>query len=63
MEDVFSLLHELHGLTYQECAAALEIPVGTVKSRLSTAFRKMRASLGGYVLGTIDEGRPTILNT
>ncbi len=44
------VLCELHGLTYQECATALEIPVGTVKSRLSTAFRRLRESLGAYVL-------------
>ena len=45
------ILHELHGLTYQECAAALHVPVGTVKSRLSNAFRRLRGSLSGYVLG------------
>lgn len=45
------ILHELHGLTYAECAAALDVPVGTVKSRLSNAFRRLRATLGGYVLG------------
>jgi RNA polymerase sigma-70 factor, ECF subfamily len=44
------ILHELHGLTYQECAELLEVPVGTVKSRLSNAFRRMREMLGGYVL-------------
>ncbi len=43
------VLCEMHGLTYQECADALEIPVGTVKSRLSNAFRKMRTVLSGYV--------------
>ena len=44
------ILCELHGLTYQECASVLEIPVGTVKSRLSNAFKKLRESLRGYVL-------------
>jgi len=45
------ILHELHGLTYSECAAVLGVPVGTVKSRLSNAFRCLRVALGGYVLG------------
>jgi RNA polymerase sigma-70 factor, ECF subfamily len=43
------ILCELHGLTYQECASVLDIPVGTVKSRLSNACRKLRESLRGYV--------------
>lgn len=46
------VLHELHGLTYEECAEMLEVPVGTVKSRLSNAFRKLRVSLADYVLET-----------
>jgi len=45
------ILHELHGLTYGECAAVLGVPVGTVKSRLSNAFRRLRTQLGAYVLG------------
>jgi RNA polymerase sigma-70 factor (ECF subfamily) len=45
------ILHELHGLTYNECAKALDVPVGTVKSRLSNAFKKMRTGLQGYVVG------------
>src|SRR5439155_13448725 len=45
------ILHELHGLTYNECARALDVPVGTVKSRLSNAFKKMRTGLHGYVMG------------
>lgn len=44
------ILHELHGLTYVECAEALQVPVGTVKSRLSNAFRRLRESLSGCVL-------------
>ena len=43
------VLHELQGLTYQEVASALNVPVGTVKSRLSNAFRRLRDLLGGYV--------------
>lgn len=43
------VLHELQGLTYQEVATMLDVPVGTVKSRLSNAFRRLRDLLGGYV--------------
>lgn len=49
------VLHELHGLTYAECAQVFGVPVGTVKSRLSNAFRRLRDRLGGYVLGTEGE--------
>jgi RNA polymerase sigma-70 factor (ECF subfamily) len=45
------LLHEIQGLTYAECAEVLKIPIGTVKSRLSNAFRSLRKSLNSYVLG------------
>lgn len=44
------ILHELHDLTYAECAAVLGVPVGTIKSRLSYAFRHLRVALTGYVL-------------
>ena len=43
------LLHEFQGLTYQEVAAALDVPVGTVKSRLSNGLKRMRELLGSYV--------------
>lgn len=33
-------------LTYQEVAEALDVPVGTVRSRLNRARRKVRTSLG-----------------
>ena len=42
------VLHELHGLTYQEVATLLEIPVGTVKSRLFNALKKMRELMSGF---------------
>ncbi len=34
-------------LTYEQTAAALSIPVGTVRSRLHRARRQLRAALGG----------------
>lgn len=43
------ILHELQGLTYQEVATALNVPVGTVKSRLSNALRRLRTLLGAYI--------------
>ena len=54
------ILHELHEMTYAECADVLQVPVGTVKSRLSTAFRRLRqSSLRGYVLSdTLPESHP-----
>ena len=42
-ERVVLLLHAWEGLTYQELAVALGIPVGTVRSRLNRTRRKLRA--------------------
>lgn len=39
------LLHEVEGMTYEEAAEVLGIPVGTVKSRLHHAFIQLRRSL------------------
>ncbi len=44
------LLHEMQEMTYRECAAVLQVPEGTVKSRLSYAFRCLRGTLREYVL-------------
>lgn len=41
------VLHELDGLTYEEAAKVLRVPVGTVKSRLHHAFAQLRRSLDG----------------
>ncbi len=50
------VLCELQGLSYQECAQILQIPVGTVKSRMFTAFRRLRDLLSGYVEGNPEPG-------
>jgi len=39
------ILHEIEGLTYHEIATILEIPVGTVKSRIHHAFLNLRKTL------------------
>ena len=39
------LLHEVEGLSYDEAAAVIGVPAGTVKSRLHHAFLNLRKSL------------------
>lgn len=39
------LLSEVGGLTYEQIAAVLDIPVGTVRSRKFNAYRKIREKL------------------
>ncbi len=39
------LLHEIEGFGYEEIAQLLSIPLGTVKSRIHTAFQLLRKSL------------------
>lgn len=41
------LLRELHGFDYGDIATALEVDLGTVKSRLSRARARLREALGG----------------
>jgi DNA-directed RNA polymerase specialized sigma24 family protein len=42
-------------LSYAEVAAALGIPVGTVRSRLNRARTKIRAALGGSSPASLHE--------
>lgn len=52
------LLQAWEGLRYDEIAAVLGIPVGTVRSRLSRARAQLRAALGQMSVTDSDEVRP-----
>jgi RNA polymerase sigma-70 factor (ECF subfamily) len=45
------VLHDMEGLAYEEVAAALGCPLGTVKSRLFNARAMLRRKLQAYVKG------------
>ena len=51
------LLHAWEALTYEEIASALDIPVGTVRSRLHRTRRRLRAGVDGT--DRIRSARPT----
>jgi RNA polymerase sigma-70 factor (ECF subfamily) len=43
------LMHDVEGMSYEEIANALNIPVGTVKSRLFLARERLQAALAAYL--------------
>jgi RNA polymerase sigma-70 factor, ECF subfamily len=45
---VVFVMHDVEGFTHEEIAAALEIPTGTSKTRLSDARAKLRVSLADH---------------
>ena len=45
------VLREIEGMSYEEMADALEVPKGTVMSRLFHARKKMQAALAPYLSG------------
>ncbi len=47
------VMHVLERRTYEEIAQELDLPVGTVKSHVARAFKKLRALLG-HVLDSSD---------
>lgn len=50
---VVILLRELEGLSYEEMAEVLEVPKGTIMSRLFHARRKMQSTLAEYLDGDL----------
>lgn len=48
------LLREIEGMSYEEMAEALDVPKGTIMSRLFHARKKMQEALKGYVDGDLD---------
>jgi RNA polymerase sigma-70 factor, ECF subfamily len=47
------LLREVEGLSYEEIAKIMNVPKGTIMSRLFHARRKMQRALAGYVDGEL----------
>lgn len=48
------LLREIEGMSYEEMAEALDVPKGTIMSRLFHARKKMQEALQGYVDGDLE---------
>jgi len=49
------LLHDREDLAYEEIAMALDLPIGTVKSRLFLARAHLQRALNGYIAGEVKQ--------
>jgi RNA polymerase sigma-70 factor (ECF subfamily) len=52
------VLHDVEGLSHEECSAILECRVGTCKSQLHKARAKMRELLGAGIAERFAKGKP-----
>lgn len=52
------ILREYEGLSYKEIASTLDIPIGTVMSRLNYARQRLQRDLAPYIQSSAVEGTP-----
>ena len=53
-------LHYMHGLSYKEISAILDLPLSTIVGRLQSARQKLKDNLIPYVEETLQDERPDI---
>lgn len=49
------LLHDVEGLTYEEIAGVVDVPLGTVKSRLFVARKSLQKALSPFLEGGVSQ--------